>query len=235
MSTGKLLRKVVRGMMISAGAVGVYLRFVRPWLMNHGATDLEIQRSLPGDTQVKHPLWTSTQAITIHATPSEIWPWLAQWGYERGGFYSYDWVDRLVGAHGLISSDLILPQFQNIQPGDWVPVSKSGGFVVRDMEKDCFILLENRLDLQTAQQIPDHTRLPETYVHMTWLWYLQPLDEKRTRLISRIWFDTRYQPSLPGSLFMGELLKPGSAIMDWRMLRGIKCRTEGSCLAANDA
>jgi len=25
--------------------------------------------------------------------PGDIWPWLVQIGYRRGGLYSYDWLD----------------------------------------------------------------------------------------------------------------------------------------------
>ncbi len=235
MSAGKGLRRVVGTMMVTAGAVGAYVRFVRPWLMTRGASDTDLRRALPGDDLLAHPQWTSTQAVTVHATAGEIWPWIAQWGYGRGGFYSYDWIDRLLGSKGVVSSERILPQYQNIQVGDWVPVAENGGFVVAGVEPGRYLLLRNRLDMQTAQQIPDPGRLPETYIDITWVLYLEPLSSQLTRLISRMRMDGRYTPSPAASAFMDELLKPGSAIMDWRMLQGIKCRAEGNCLSANDA
>lgn len=235
MSTGKVLRRVVGVMMVTAGAAGAYVRFLRPWLLRRGATDAEVERALPGDDLVQTPQWTATQAITIHAAPDAIWPWIAQWGYGRGGFYSYDWIDRLIGAAGVVSSDRILPEHQQIHPGDFIPVAPNGGFVVSDVQPGRYLLLQNRLDLQTAQQIPPTTQLPEKYVDVTWALVLEPEGAERTRLISRMRMDTRFTPSPAASLFMGELLKPGSAIMDYRMLQGIKCRAEGTCLQTNDA
>lgn len=71
------------------------LRWYRHW----GATDEEIARPLPGDDLIADSRLDSTQAITIHAPPERIWPWLAQAGYGgRAGFYSYDVLERRFGA-----------------------------------------------------------------------------------------------------------------------------------------
>lgn len=235
MSSGKTLRKIVGLMMITAGAAGAYVRFVRPWLMRRGATDEELALPLPGDGLVQNPQWTTTQAITIHASPEEIWPWIAQWGYGRGGFYSYDFIDRMIGSTGVVSSDRILPEHQNIQAGDFIPVAPNGGFVVKDVQPGLFLLLQNRLDLQTAQQIPETSSLPDTYIDVSWVLFLRSQGEGRTRLIARMSMDARFAPSPTAGTLMGEVLKPGSAIMDYRMLQGIKCRAEGSCISIKDA
>ena len=67
---------------------------INPWLLRWGATEEEVARAMPGD--LDHIGWT--RAITIDATPEQIWPWLVQWGQGRGGWYSYDWLERAFTA-----------------------------------------------------------------------------------------------------------------------------------------
>ena len=45
---------------------------------------------MPGDDLVSSPTFCATRAITIHARPEDVWPWLVQMGYNRAGSYSYD-------------------------------------------------------------------------------------------------------------------------------------------------
>src|SRR5690606_4873766 len=56
------------------------------------------------------------------APASDVWPWLAQMGYRRGGLYSYDWLDQAFGYLDAPSADVILPEFQQIAPGDVIPL-----------------------------------------------------------------------------------------------------------------
>src|SRR4051812_27774531 len=72
---------------------------VRPWYTDWGATDDEVRRPLPGDDLIPapHPLSLRTKAITIDAPVDLVWPWLMQLGQERGGWYSYEWFENLLG------------------------------------------------------------------------------------------------------------------------------------------
>lgn len=228
-------RKLLHIGMVTAGAVGMYALVIKPWLMRRGATDEECFRPLPGDALVPEPQWSFTHGITIHASPAEIWPWLAQWGYGRGGFYSYDWIDQALGAKGIVSASKILVEFQDLKVGDKVPVAPGGeGFVVEKIEDCRYIVLKNRLDLKTMKPYDPRGPKPEEYLNLSWLWYLDPVAEDRTRLISRCRMDLRARMTPANFFFLGEPLQPGSAIMDWGMLNGIKCRAEGSCLTVND-
>jgi hypothetical protein len=83
---------------------------------------------MSGDSEIPMPDYTATLAITIDARPEEIWPWLAQMGYQRGGLYSYDWLDRLFGYLDAPSLARVLPQFQRLAPGDLIPIGRAGGF-----------------------------------------------------------------------------------------------------------
>ena len=105
------------GLAISALGIitvlGVYRRWIQPWQRRWGATDEEVHRAMPGD-DLSPDAASTTRAISI-ATPAEdVWPWLAQLGYGRGGWYSYDWIDN----DGQPSADDIIPQLQQLQVGD---------------------------------------------------------------------------------------------------------------------
>ena len=54
---------------------------------------------LPGDELVAADLPRTTRALTIDAPVEMVWPWLAQIGEDRGGFYSYSWLEKAAGAH----------------------------------------------------------------------------------------------------------------------------------------
>src|SRR5690349_20929798 len=81
--------------LVGIAFVGGYLRFYRPWHSRWGATDEEVVAAMPGDERIDRPTFNVTRAMTIHARPQEIWPWIVQIGFGRAGFYSYDLLDNL--------------------------------------------------------------------------------------------------------------------------------------------
>jgi hypothetical protein len=91
--------RILCGLAVSGAASLVAYAFaIRPWHLRWGATDEEIARETPLDERVKNPTYVTNRAITINAKPEDIWPWLAQMGeLPRGGFYSYLWVERMMG------------------------------------------------------------------------------------------------------------------------------------------
>ncbi|MBN1583386.1 MAG: hypothetical protein JXA89_21935 [Anaerolineae bacterium] len=86
---------------------------IRPWHLRWGATAEEVSRAMPGDLAGRR--WT--RALTVAATPEQIWPWLVQWGQGRGGWYSYDWLENLFGLD-IHSAARIMPEHQNPAIGD---------------------------------------------------------------------------------------------------------------------
>lgn len=74
---------------------------------------------MPCDELVEHPKLNATHAITIDAPASAVWPWLVQMGQTRGGFYSYAWLENLVGCH-MHNADQIHPEWQDLKVGDQV-------------------------------------------------------------------------------------------------------------------
>ena len=87
---------------------------------------------MPGDGIVPEPMFTVTHAITIDAPVERVWPWLAQMGAERGGWYSYDRIDN----GGRPSADRVLDAFQRVARGDVLPAvpGATDAFVVAAVE-----------------------------------------------------------------------------------------------------
>jgi hypothetical protein len=190
---------------LGAVSLGVYLRFIRPWQLRWGATDVEVARAMPGDDMVKHPTFNATRAVTIQARPEEIWPWLVQIGITRAGWYSYDWMDNL----GKPSAHRIIPELQHMAVGDLIPMSPDGkqGMRVNDFEANRFILWwDNKGDV-------------------TWYWGLYPQDESHTRLITRVRMHYRWtSPTILFSL----LVEFTDIVMMRKCMLGIKRRAEHS-------
>jgi Protein of unknown function (DUF998) len=133
------------------------------------ATVVEKHRSLPADGMVPDPIFTSTHAITIDAPPEQVWPWLAQMGSGRGGWYSWDVIDN----GGRASSRSIVPALQTVVPGDIMPS-------VPDAH-DAFVVAAVEPSRDLTLTVPDgHGGNAVAWEH-----FLQPLDGGRTRLIVR--------------------------------------------------
>jgi hypothetical protein len=72
---------------------------------------------MPGDESGHGAQMTVTRARDIAAAPQLVWPWLVQIGEGRGGFYSYDKLERLIGMKTR-SAKTILPEHQSLSVGD---------------------------------------------------------------------------------------------------------------------
>src|SRR6266540_2404510 len=101
------------------GSAAAYVLVVRRWQLRWGATDEEHNATLAGDDLIPNPDLMATRAITVHAPADQVWPWIAQLGQGRGGFYSYDALENLVGCN-IHSADRIVPDWQAINVGDQV-------------------------------------------------------------------------------------------------------------------
>jgi len=97
--------------------VAVYLFGIYPWMTNWGSTAAERQMALTGDDLHPNPSGHTTKAITINASPDVIWQWMAQIGQDRAGFYSYTWLENLMGVD-IHNADKIHPEWQQLAVGD---------------------------------------------------------------------------------------------------------------------
>lgn len=192
----------------------------------------EKRGAMPGNSLVRDPIGIVTHAITIDAPPERVWPWLAQMGAGRAGWYSYDWIDN--GGHP--SADVILPELQHIAPGEIIPATPG--------MTDAFRVTIARSPHDLVLTVPE----PSGANQVSWEFLLAPLDHARTRLIVRGRISHRWPGSIreraraPGRLIFIERIyemlahtpKPlmlaaagfGHYIMQVRMLRGIKRRAE---------
>jgi len=224
--------KIGIGTGIAVGVAGfAYALVIRPWQLRRGATDVEVRRSLPGDDLVPDPKCGYTQAITIKASTSDLWPWLVQIGYKRAGWYSHDWLHRLMGIAGSVddergSAKRIIPELQDLQVGDVVEIAPGMGYVVAGIEPEQALILQSRVDTGTWESLSGDDPLPAKYLHSSWVWFLEGIDEQTTRLIVRVKSDTN--PGLLSTLSAGIPNELGSLVMQPKTLRVLKQRAEMS-------
>jgi hypothetical protein len=207
LAAGSVARFVAVG-----GAIGLaYMRLVRPWQLGWGATEEERERVLPGDGLVEAPTLDATRAITIRAQPSDIWPWLAQVGVNRAGWYSYDLLDNL----GRPSAREIIPELQDIKVGDIMPMSPDGrhGIRVHALDPPCSMIWGT----------PGDT---------SWVWLLDPQPDGTTRLITRV--RSRYRWLSP-SIAFSMLLEFADIWMMRRMLLNLREGVEGASASTTAA
>lgn len=172
---------------------------VRPWLRRWGASPEECTRRLPGDPppDAHPPLFTTTRAVTIGAPADEVWRWLVQIGQDRGGFYSYDWLENLAGCN-LHSADEIREEWQHRTAGDALTVFE--GYATPLLEVD-----------------PPHALVIDK-----WGAYdIEPIDDTSCRLLAR----SRAERNAGGVGYVLGIELP-HAIMERKMLLGIKHRAE---------
>jgi hypothetical protein len=173
----------------------------RPWALTWGSTDEEIARAMPGDEVLEQPTFNATRAVTIEATPEEIWPWIVQIGYRRAGFYSYDSLDN----DRIPSAERILPEYQNLKIDDLIPLSKTAHVRVTELDPPRLMVLLFEVE--------------GTWSNATWVFGLYPENATQTRLVTRLRADAR---GVRSRLF----LDLGEIIMMRKCMLGIKRRAE---------
>lgn len=172
-------RPLLGALLTAGGVAGLYNWVGRPVIYNWGATDDEIKAELPGDELVQPGAVRTTRGITVAAPPAAIWPWLAQIGEDRAGFYSYDWLERLVGTR-IHNADTIHPEWQHLNVGDTVWLARRYGRnasqVVAAVEPESYLVLMSRADFERVQR-------GEKAI-ASWAFYLRPRGGA-TRLLAR--------------------------------------------------
>ena len=128
----------------SAGMGAAYLMQLRTQYRTWGLVPGGNERGVRGDDLVPEADLVETRAIDIDAPPDQVWPWLAQMGYGRGGWYSFAAIDRAwtpAGGPPSDSADTILEEYQDLAEGDLVPTHPQGGFVARAVEPNEALVL----------------------------------------------------------------------------------------------
>jgi hypothetical protein len=193
----------------TAAFLGIYRRLHLRW----GATDAEVARAMPGDEVAMQPVFNATRAVTIDASPSQVWPWIVQIGYGRAGWYGLDWLDN----GGVPSARRIIPELQGLAVGDKMPIFPASPPFAPDLYQT------------VAAVAPEHYLLTKGGDGTTWIWALYPAEdgagETRTRLVWRM----RSAPYAWGSPFIVAQLF--TELVDYvavsENMLGIKERAEG--------
>lgn len=176
-----------------------------------GATDREVSDSLPGDELIPRCDLTATRAITIPVAANRVWPWVAQLGQGRGGFYSYDFLENLVGCH-MHSSDRIVPEWQHTGVGDDIRLAPEVSLVVALVERGRSLVLHGGIPMGKYAAPYD----------FTWAFVLHDKPDGTTRLLVR----ERYTYTRPWARLIVGPTQVLSFVMSQKMLRGIRDRAE---------
>ena len=177
---------------------------IRPFHLRWGATDAEVTMSMPDDLNGMR--WT--RAVTINASPEKIWPWLVQWGQGRGGWYSYDWLENILGFD-IHTADSILPEYQTPAKGD--PICMAAG--------TCTSFIST---IEPQKWFGWQSSDPSGKPVWSFMLGLIPVDEGRTRLVIRESFD---KDAIPAPVLT--LIEIPDVVMELKALDTVKNRAEG--------
>jgi hypothetical protein len=213
-------RRLVGAVGVAGLAVLGYGAWVRPRLLRWGATDAEVAGPFPGAELVPDGRRSGTMAVTIDAPPRQVWPWLLQIGWDRGGWYSWDHLDNA----GRPSAREVHPEWQDLAVGDRLRFWAPGGGVldsyeVAVVEPDRFLGLHGLSDLRGHVLDREGPR-PSAYMEGLWGFRLDETPGGGTRLVT-----SGYQALRPRWLerFLYEwLFAPLGWLMTARMLAVLK-------------
>jgi hypothetical protein len=212
------LRDVLEGVGGAAVMAAALLTpFLRDARCHWGLAPALAERPYPGDELVPQPRWSWTHAIEVDAPPGEIWPWLAQLGADRGGFYSYQWLENVAGCE-LQNAESLHKEWA-IAVGDSLSLHpKMPPLRVGAIEPGRWFVVGAAAD-------PVARAAGKPWAEVSWLFYLEPLDKMHTRVVSR--FRSASSDDLATRLRFGAaVLEPIGFAMDRRMLQGVKTRVE---------
>ena len=178
-------------------ATVLYAFVIRPWHLRWGSDPADARLPLPGDDSLPEGGTQILHAVTIDAPVEDVWPWLAQLGQDRGGFYSYEWLENLAGCE-MKNADRVHPEWQHRELGELVHLHPAGGLRVSVFEPGRALGLEG------------------------WgTFALERMGANRTRLIAR-----GCVPRGAAAVSYAALMEIPHFLMERRMLLGIKERAE---------
>jgi|SRR5580700_1153740 hypothetical protein len=199
------------GLTSVACAAAGYVFFGRTRQLRWGATDQECEMALSGDELIVRADLTATRAITVRAAAAEVWPWIAQLGQGRGGFYSYDLLENLLGCD-IHSADRIAPEWQHVAVGNEIRLAPKVPLIVTTSEPGRALVLRGGVPM--GETAPPYD--------FTWSFVLRDQPDRTTRLLVR----ERYEYLRSWTWLLVEALEAVSFLMTQKMLRGIRDRAE---------
>jgi hypothetical protein len=194
-------RRLSVAAVIVALMCGFVFALYQPWSAQWGSTAAERAARMPGDSLVVDGhKWT--RSITVNAPPDRVWPWLVQIGVDKGGFYTFDWAERLAGDP-VHNTNRVHPEWQTLRPGQPVRPAPNG-------------------DPWIAETVTPPTVLVLSGDKGNWSWttQLRRMPGDRTRVVTRM--------TSTGDGALGPFLDPADLIVFPRLLVGLKQRAEGT-------
>ncbi len=201
------------------GAARIALSLLRPFgrraRRTWGVSGDDLTRVYPGDDVVPAPRWMWTHAVDIDAPAAEVWPWVAQVGADRAGFYSYQWLENLAGCQ-LRNAESVHPEWQVHERSSILLNPRIPPFEVVACEPGAWFV---------AHAAPRESTAGGGWIAASWLFMVEPLGADRCRFFSRYRVDC--SRDLVTRLEVGPaLVEPVGFAMDRRMLLGVKERAE---------
>jgi hypothetical protein len=156
----------------------------------------EVAAVLPGDAIVPDAQVTMDRAFDLPAPPEIVWPWFAQLGKNRAGWYLPRWAERTIPARrrGLRRID---PTLQHLAPGDVIDDwgGRDATFTVETHEPPTTLVHSSRRgDLRISWAIVVGPEGPGSRVHLRF----------RIAGVRRVW-----------------LLRSGGELVDLLMVAGL--------------
>ncbi len=177
-----------------------------------GTVGTEATDSLPGDELVPEPKWSYTLGIAVDAAPGDVWPWIAQLGQGRGGFYTYQTLENMVGCR-ITNTTEIRPDHQHPAVGEEIdlhPTAPPMRIEIVD-RPNAFVLFGSPADIGTE----------ESWGMSTWQFAVNPGHDGGSRLLTRGRYD--YTPDWKSRLAFGRFpIEAITFVMSRRMMLEIK-------------
>lgn len=206
------MTRTVRALLVNATAL-MGLVLGRRWQLRWGATNAEVAAPMPGDSLLARVDRNSTRAVTILAPPALVWPWIAQMGQGRGGLYSYDFAENLIGCD-IHSADHVVEEWQHVAVGDRFGLHPDIALEVVSVEPGHALVVRGGIPIGAR---------PAPY-DCTWSFVLNEAPDGNTRLVVR----ERYTFTKRWAALIVEPVLPISFVMTRKMLDGIRTRAERS-------
>lgn len=206
--------------LIAAGLT--YHLGLRNWCLRWGTTPAEAYATFPGDDLF--PVYTSeaTHAITIHASPQQVWPWLMQIGQDRSGFYSYTFLENSIGAD-MPKLERLVPEWKPRAVGEtvWFATPRRFGGQGRMIAA---VVQPQRSFVMVGPDDWENLRAGRPAQIAFWSFTLEPLGNGESRLVARVRGGT---PPTLMSRAVGRLFwEPMHFVMEQKMLRTIRDLSE---------
>jgi hypothetical protein len=202
---------VLIGVIVAVIVIALALLAFRQAVIFYGLTDVELIDDWPGDHAVAGAMPSGTRAITIHRPAEDVWPWIAQIGQDRAGFYSYRWLENVFGAK--------MPEVKVIVPR-WTERSVGQKLVMAPVERWGKIAEMDLVDVEPNRHL--------VYVNRegSWSFILAPISDRACRLVCRgTWIPSRRAIARLMRMIVFDTVH---FVMEWKMMRTIKRLAESA-------